>query len=136
MIGRVKFYSDNILAQIGNYEVSCKTVDSGRLLPLAYDVFYASVMLCSGTHVEAFCKARNIPTANIHFEVHFDVDTYSTKPVDVIKFHVGLPPDFPEKYVEAVRRSVELCKVIETFQDQPELIFDVQIVDQLELAGA
>ena len=54
MIGHLKFYSDHLLAEIGNYEVSSRTVDSGRLLPLAYDVFYASVMLCSGAHIDAF----------------------------------------------------------------------------------
>ena len=136
MIGQLKFYSDHLLAEIGNYEVSSRTVDSGRLLPLAYDVFYASVMLCSGAHIDAFCKARKIPTADIFFEVHFNVDTYSTKPVDVIKFHVELPPEFPKKYLVAIRRSMELCKVLETFADQPELVFEVDKVEQLEPASA
>ena len=68
--------------------------------------------------------------------MHFNVDTYSTKPVDVITFQVKLPPEFPEKYIVAIERSMKLCKVLETFVDQPELVFEVDKVEQLELAEA
>jgi len=136
MIGRVKFYEDNLVAEIGNYEVTCRTVESGRHLPLAYDIFMASVMLCSSAHVDAFCKSRKIPTSGIRFEVHFEVDRYSTRPLDVIDFHVELPPDFPDKYVPAVQKSMELCKVAETFDDQPELVFHVTKAGRLQPSPA
>jgi len=75
-----------------------------------FDLFLASLGTCAGIYVAGFCQARGIPTDGIELVQHneFDPETHMLKSVAM---ELTLPPGFPEKYVPAVVRAAEGCKV-------------------------
>jgi len=90
--------------------------------PSPYELFLASIGTCSGLYVKSFCDNRNIPTNNIKIVQTAEFDEETGLPTN-IKLDIKLPPDFPEKYKEAVISVAELCKVKKTLDDPP--VFEV-----------
>jgi putative redox protein len=90
--------------------------------PSPYELFLASIGTCSGLYVKSFCDNRNIPVNNIRIVQTAEFDEETGLPTN-IKLDIKLPPDFPEKYREAVISVAELCKVKKTMEDPP--VFEV-----------
>jgi len=90
--------------------------------PSPYELFLASIGTCSGIYVKSFCDNRKIPTDKIKIIQTAEFDEESGLPVS-IRLDIKLPPDFPEKYREAVISVAELCKVKKTIDDPP--VFEV-----------
>jgi putative redox protein len=90
--------------------------------PSPYELFLASIGTCSGIYVKSFCDNRNIPTENIRIVQTAEFDEETGLPTN-IRIDIKLPPDFPEKYKEAVISVAELCKVKKTMDDPP--VFEV-----------
>jgi putative redox protein len=90
--------------------------------PSPYELFLASIGTCAGVYVKSFCDNRNIPTENIKIIQSAEFDEETGLPTN-IKLDIKLPPDFPEKYREAVISVAELCKVKKTMDDPP--VFEV-----------
>jgi putative redox protein len=86
--------------------------------PSPYELFLASIGTCSGLYVKSFCDNRNIPVNNIKIVQTAEFDEETGLPTN-IKLDIKLPPDFPEKYREAVISVAELCKVKKTMDDPP-----------------
>lgn len=60
--------------------------------------------------VQAFCLKRDIPHQDIKIRqiVDWNVKEYDQIALGV---EITLPPDFPDKYVNAVRKTAEACLV-------------------------
>jgi len=86
--------------------------------PEPYTLFLASLATCAGVYVLGFCKARNIPTDGITLVQHAVFDP-ETRRLQSIAIDLGLPPEFPDRYRDAVRRAAESCKVKKTLFDPP-----------------
>jgi ribosomal protein S12 methylthiotransferase accessory factor len=87
--------------------------------PAPFDLFLASLATCAGIYVLGFCQARGIPTDGIEL-----VQRSENAPdgrLASVALEVVLPPDFPAKYVPAVLRAAEGCKVKKTLAAPPEI---------------
>jgi putative redox protein len=90
--------------------------------PAPFELFLASLGTCAGFYVKIFCMKRGIPTDNIKLIQSMEVDETSGM-IGKIKIDIQLPPDFPEKYKDAVVNSANLCAVKKHIQNPPQ--FDV-----------
>lgn len=93
--------------------------------PAPFDLFLASIGTCAGIYVAGFCQKRGLPTEGIRIvqRNHSDPETGTLVRVEM---DVLLPAGFPEKYVEAVVRVADQCKVKKAIQAQP--VFEVKAV--------
>jgi ribosomal protein S12 methylthiotransferase accessory factor len=93
--------------------------------PAPFDLFLASIGTCAGIYVAGFCQKRGLPTEEIRIvqRNHSDPETGTLVRVEL---DVLLPAGFPEKYVEAVVRVADQCKVKKAIQAQP--VFEVKAI--------
>ena len=94
--------------------------------PSPFELFLASLGTCAGYFVASFCQARSIPTDNIAM-MQTVVRNDATHMVEKIIIDIKLPPDFPEKYKDAVVRAAESCTVKKHLAAPPQ----VQVVARL-----
>ncbi len=92
--------------------------------PAPFDLFLASIGTCAGIFVLEFCQKRNIPTENIHLIQRTERNS-KKKMISKIAIDIHLPSDFPEKYFNAIKQSVNLCSVKRHIIYAPE--FDITI---------
>lgn len=78
--------------------------------PAPFDLFMASIGTCAGIYVLAFLEKRGLPTDEASVGMSREIDA-QTGFVSRIKLDLRLPPEFPEKYRDAVVRAVEQCAV-------------------------
>ena len=90
--------------------------------PSPFELFLASIGTCAGIYVKSFCDNRNITTDNIKIIQTSEFDEETGLPVN-IRLDIKLPPDFPDKYKEAVISVAELCKVKKSMASPP--VFEV-----------
>jgi len=86
--------------------------------PTPFDTFLASIGTCAGIYVLGFCRQRGISTEGIRIlqRVHHDPDTGMVGKIDL---EIQTPPDFPEKYLPALIRSADQCKVKKHLERPP-----------------
>jgi ribosomal protein S12 methylthiotransferase accessory factor len=86
--------------------------------PAPFDLFLAAIGTCAGIYVAGFCQKRDLPTAGIRLvqRNHFDPETGALVKVEI---DVEVPPDFPEKYRDALVRVADQCAVKKAIQAQP-----------------
>jgi putative redox protein len=86
--------------------------------PEPFTLFLAALGTCAGLYVLGFCQARGITTEDIELVQHHDFDLDGRKLLGV-RLEILLPPEFPQKYVSAVRAAAAGCKVKKTLADPP-----------------
>ncbi len=86
--------------------------------PEPFTLFLASIGTCAGIYVKSFCDNRKIPTDNIRLVQKMSYDP-AKKLIGRIDIDIFLPPDFPDKYADAVVNAVELCTVKKHLHDPP-----------------
>jgi len=94
--------------------------------PEPYALFLASIGTCAGIYVKSFCDARNIPTDRIKLKqrMHFDpVQRRMAK----IELEIDLPPDFPQRYREPLKRAASLCTVKKTIENPPDFVVNASV---------
>jgi putative redox protein len=90
------------------------------------ELLAASLATCAGYFVAKFLQARKLDCAGLSVDVDFD---YADNPrrVGAFRMRMKLPPGVPEKYLDAVKRTIETCTVHNTLHVPPtietELIF-------------
>jgi len=85
--------------------------DGGEETALSpFDLFLASIATCAGYYVLAFCREREIPTEKASVVMRTEKGLES-KMIDRIVIDILLPPEFPEKYRNAVIKAVNSCTV-------------------------
>ncbi len=89
--------------------------------PEPFSLFLASIGTCAGIFVLSFCQSRGIPTDEIRIvQSHFAKE--SGKGIGKIEIAIELPPDFPEKYKDAIISAANLCVVKKHIMEPPEFI--------------
>jgi putative redox protein len=88
--------------------------------PTPFATFLASLGTCAGIYVLGFCRQRGIPAEGIRLLQRMESNP-QTGLVSHVTLDIQLPPDFPEKYREAVIRAAEQCAVKKHFEHPPAI---------------
>jgi ribosomal protein S12 methylthiotransferase accessory factor len=101
--------------------------------PEPYLHFLASIGTCAGIYALGFCQARGIPTEGLRLRQRMNFDPRTHK---MTRVHLDLqvPPDFPQRYVPAIRRAMDLCAVKRTILDPPQ--FEISVAQAQAHANA
>jgi ribosomal protein S12 methylthiotransferase accessory factor len=91
-------------------------------------MFLASLGTCAGLYALNFCEKREIDTAKLKLVLNFESDQ-KTHMVKKIIMNLTLPPDFPEKYIPAIVKAMDLCYVKKHLFEPPEFETITQSAD-------
>lgn len=94
--------------------------------PAPFDLFLASIATCAGIYVIYFCRERGIPTDKAAVVMRTEKDS-ETKMIAKISIEIQLPPEFPEKYKNAVVRAVDQCTVKAHMMKPPAFSIEAKI---------
>ena len=107
-------------ALMGNQVV---TTDQDGSAPSPFGLFLASIGTCAGIYVLGFCQHRGLPTEGIKIIQRLRFDP-STRMVAEVDLDIVVPPEFPERYHEALIRAADQCAVKKHMETPPT--FNVQ----------
>jgi putative redox protein len=93
--------------------------------PAPFDLFLASLGTCAGLFVLLFCQERQLPTDGLRLTLETERDTEKHR-LSKVRMAIHLPPEFPEKYRQAVVRAANQCSVKRVILDPPE--FEIMTV--------
>jgi putative redox protein len=82
----------------------------GGTAPEPFDLFLASLGTCAGLYALRFCQQRGIATQGLGLTLTTEKDP-EWKRLALVRLEIELPDGFPEKYREALIRSVDQCAV-------------------------
>ena len=82
-------------------------------------LFLSSLGTCAGIYALNFCEKREIDTAKLRLVLNFEPDQ-KTHMVKKVLMKLTLPPNFPEKYVPAIIKAMDLCYVKKPLHEAPE----------------
>jgi len=90
--------------------------------PTPFALFLSSLGTCAGSYVLGFCNQRGLPTQGIRIieRVHANPMTHKVEKIDL---EIQVPPEFPDKYYDALVRSAEQCAVKKLIENPP--VFEV-----------
>ncbi|MFW6137590.1 MAG: OsmC family protein [Spirochaetota bacterium] len=86
--------------------------------PSPFALFLASLGTCAGYYILNFCQTRNIPAHNIELVLRPQRNPKKGL-VDKFNIEIKLPPDFPRKYVSAVKSAADKCTVKKVMVNNP-----------------
>lgn len=90
--------------------------------PAPFELFLASIATCGGIYVKGFCDSRGISADEIELIQNLKYDPVAHR-VSEINIDIKVPSDFPEKYYDALIKSVNQCAVKKAIYDPP--VFNV-----------
>lgn len=86
--------------------------------PTPFEGFLASIANCAGIFALGFCQGKGLSTEGLGLTM--DVETHpETKAVTKVILNLQLPEGFPEKYIPAIERSIDLCSVKKHLHNPP-----------------
>jgi ribosomal protein S12 methylthiotransferase accessory factor len=90
--------------------------------PSPFEYFLASIATCAGIYVLSFCQQRQIATDQISLrqQAVFEDLADGKRRLSKISIDIIVPPEFPEKYRNALVKSAELCAVKKAIADPPD----------------
>ena len=91
-------------------------------------LFLASLGTCAGIYALNFCEKRKIDTEKLKLTLEFESDQ-KTHMIKKVKMRLTLPPNFPEKYIPAIVKAMDLCYVKKHLHAPPEFETITQIAD-------
>jgi ribosomal protein S12 methylthiotransferase accessory factor len=115
-------------ARIEDFDIPTdQSVKSGgeASAPEPFQLFLASIATCTGIYALGFCQSRKIDTAGLGLRMHCAWDE-EAKRYASIEFKLTLPPDFPDKYKNAIQRSMDLCMVKKHIQHPPDFAITLE----------
>lgn len=86
--------------------------------PSPYELLLASIGTCAGFYALSFCQSRDIPCEGLEVSGDFHTENGTLVGADL---HVRPPDALPEKYRDALLRSVDRCSVKRSIQAQPTI---------------
>lgn len=96
--------------------------------PSPFQLFLASLGACAGIFVQGFCAARKLSTEGIRIvERPSFADDGTLTEVDL---RLELPPDFPEKYRDALAKVAEQCSVKKAIAAQPKFTVHAEVASK------
>jgi putative redox protein len=114
-----------------------KVENGGRgSAPEPFDLFLASLGTCAGFYALRFCQQRGIDTQGLGLSLSTGRDP-EAKRLSTVRLEIELPAGFPEKYRDAILRSVDQCAVKRHIVDPPRFeVVTVSGVPQPETVEA
>jgi putative redox protein len=94
-------------AQMGNMTVM---TNQDGTAPTPFALFLASIGTCAGIYVLGFCQHRGLPTDGIKIVQRLHSSPV-TRMIERIDLDIVVPPEFPEKYHDALIRAADQCAV-------------------------
>lgn len=85
--------------------------------PEPFTLFLASLGTCAGINVRRFCETRGISTDGIRLTQRLLGDPSRPGRITRVRIDIHLPPEFPERYREAVVRAADGCAVKKYLHD-------------------
>ena len=82
-------------------------------------LFLASLGTCAGIYALNFCENREIDTAKLKLVLDFESDQ-KTHMVKKVVMKLTVPPNFPEKYIPAIVKAMDLCYVKKHLHEPPQ----------------
>mgnify|MGYP006297277695 CR=1 FL=1 len=95
------------------------------LHPNPFDLFKASLGTCMGYYVMRFCLERDIPLEWITLSFDFEEDNY----IESVSTQITVDRRFPEKYLKAVVKATESCKVKNQLAHPPHFQIEAVYAD-------
>jgi len=86
--------------------------------PAPFGLFLASIGTCAGIYVLSFCQHRGLPTDGIKIVQRMHSNP-TTRMIEQVDLDIVVPPDFPEKYHEALIRAADQCAVKKHLEKPP-----------------
>jgi putative redox protein len=87
-----------------------------------FDLFLASIATCAGFYALRFCQQRDIDTNGLGVTL---TPLRGDKRIETLRIDLRLPPQFPEKYRQAIVRAVDQCAVKKAILDPPK--FEIEV---------
>ena len=87
--------------------------------PSPTELFLASIGTCAGYFAMTFCDKRRLNTDGLNIKVDF-IANKKTYMIEKVIINMSLPADFPEKYINALIKAIDLCHVKKHFSEPPE----------------
>jgi ribosomal protein S12 methylthiotransferase accessory factor len=81
-------------------------------------LFLASLGTCAGLYALNFCEKRKFDTSQLKLVLDFERHP-KTHMVTKIVMNLTLPSDFPDKYVPAIVKAMDLCYVKKHLHEPP-----------------
>ncbi|MBI5657031.1 MAG: OsmC family protein [Geobacter sp.] len=124
--------ANKISAEFDSYQVvTDQPVEAGGTgsAPTPFQLFLASLGTCAGVYVGAFCEQRGIPTEEItiHQTMEFTESADGKQRLAKVGLEIRVPPEFPEKYHNALVKSAELCTVKKTLANPPDFAISTRV---------
>lgn len=104
------------------------TTNQDGSAPAPFGLFLASIGTCAGIYVVSFCQQRGLPTDNIRIVQRMKFNPM-TRMIAEIELDIQVPPDFPDKYKDALIRSAELCAVKKHLEQPPAFDVHTSVVE-------
>lgn len=98
--------------------------------PSPFDLFLSSIAGCMGFYALRFCQERNIPTEGLALTVE-PVKSEDGKRIQRLNADLVLPPEFPEKYRDAITRAIDHCSVKKHILEPPEFALNLHRANEL-----
>jgi uncharacterized OsmC-like protein len=88
--------------------------------PSPFTLFTASLATCAGYFALKFCRSRKIDTEGMILSMKYAWDN-ELKKYPQMDLELTLPPEFPDKYKDAIVRAMDQCVVKKHILDPPEI---------------
>jgi len=95
--------------------------------PAPFALFLASIGTCAGVYVLGFCQSRGLPTDGIKIVQRMRSNP-TTHMVEEVDLDIVVPPDFPEKYRDALIRAADQCAVKKHVETPPRFNVQTKVV--------
>ncbi|OHW63491.1 OsmC-like protein [Andreesenia angusta] len=86
--------------------------------PSPFDLFLASIATCAGIYAVSFCQSKELSTEGLKLELDGERDS-ETGLIGSMTLSLTLPEGFPDKYKNAIQKSMELCTVKKHLANPP-----------------
>ena len=116
-------------AKFGKFEVATdqkKKAGGDESAPEPFNLLLVSIGTCAGIYVLSFCKERKIDTEGLKMFLKTETDKVK-RMLSKITIDIELPPRFPEKYINAVKKTADLCSVKKHMLEPPEFVINATI---------
>ena len=95
--------------------------------PPPFGLFLASIGTCAGIYVLSFCTHRNLPTDGVKIIQRLHSNP-ATRMIETVDLEIVVPPDFPEKYHDALIRAADQCAVKKHLEQPPRFNVTTKVV--------
>jgi putative redox protein len=116
-------------ASYDGFEVATdQAVDSGGdgSAPEPFDLFLASLATCAGIYVLGFCQKRDISYDGVRLVQSWERDE-KTRRLTSVRIGIEVPPEFPDKYLDALIRVANQCAVKKAIESPPDFVVETRV---------